>query len=364
MSEFNNEIHRLISDLLDYKNSVAFRPALARSLGATAALFLSQAIYWQNKKGIGEWFYKNRDAYRRNEVMIEPGTTIKRTSGDGEVKDFVVQQSWEWELGLSRSEQETARRKLVKLGLLEEKDQGIPCKKHFRVNLDKTIDFLLKNQQLAESCQLDGEIQPTSRRNHPNRLDGNTPTITKTTSKITHTETAAAAPHAQACGTVPSAAASSEKRKHPQRTRNGIECWYPAEDDQANEIETKFSDEHIAAAVRVIRSRKNRANKPTSPVPVLVEEELMRQESERKKAAAAADKIAADAAHAETARKRSDMADELLRQIPSEQRHDLEQDFFDSMSSGERNYFRQADRRNSNSFQIRFRSWLLQRFEN
>lgn len=187
---------------------------------------------------------------------------------------------------------------------------------------------------------------------------------TKVLQGLRNVQIEAAAPHAHACGTSPSAAASSEKRKHPRRTKNGIECWYPVEDDQADEIEMKFSDEHIAAAVRVIRSRKNRADKPTSPVPVLVEGELMRQKCEREKAAAAADKIAADAAHAETARKRAEMGDELLCQIPSGQRHDLEQEFFDSLPSGQKNYFRQADRRNSNSFQIRFRSWLLQRFEN
>lgn len=277
MSGFDIRHQRMIADLLDPRATVAFRPALARSLGATTALFLSQAIYWQNKKGIDEWFYKNRDAYRLNGVMIEPGTTIKRKSDDGEVKIFLVPQSWEWELGLTRSEQETARRKLVKLGLLEERDQGIPCKKYFRVNFNKIIEFLLKNQQLAESCQLDGEIQLTGRI-ESYQLAGRIPTsITKTTTKTT---TEAVAPHAQACGTTPSTAAAVglEKRRHPQRTKNGIECWDQADDVKAHEIETSFKADDIKIAIKAVKSMKNSANKPKSPFPCAVEDELIRRQ--------------------------------------------------------------------------------------
>jgi len=44
--------------------------------------------------------------------------------------------------GLSRWEQETARRNLKRLGILEEKYKGLPRKLYFRVNLEKLSSLL------------------------------------------------------------------------------------------------------------------------------------------------------------------------------------------------------------------------------
>ncbi len=174
MSELSNiEIHRLVADLLDPKDVVAFRPALARALGATAALFLCQAIYWHkrtdNKAG---WFYKNRDAYRVNGIMIEPGTTIKRSTGDGEVKDFVVPQSWEWELGLSRSEQETARRKLVEESIrMGERSGNTKDLVQYPINVVEKYLSILSEEKLIERgakvrMQREREIANAKHRTH------------------------------------------------------------------------------------------------------------------------------------------------------------------------------------------------------
>jgi len=47
------------------------------------------------------------------------------------------------ETGLTRREQETARRKLRILGILEETYQGIPRKLYFKVNLEKLYRLLV-----------------------------------------------------------------------------------------------------------------------------------------------------------------------------------------------------------------------------
>lgn len=197
-------MRELLIDLLDLKSIVAYRPQFARALGsATAALFLSQAIYWQQKAGEGHYFYKKRDAERdNNDVMLEPQTSD--------------QQSWEWELGLSRYEQESSRKLLKKYNLLEEKLYGMPAKTYYRVDYDALVAFLQANLTKAiptsncDNNQLDSDHHqvggkttnklagkpPASKAetdqavggNPSNKLDEKPPTIykeAKTTTEIT-----------------------------------------------------------------------------------------------------------------------------------------------------------------------------------
>lgn len=100
-----------LKDVLD--RPIAFQRAFV-SLGAgiTGALMLSQALYWSKRTDDGDgWFYKTME-------------------------------EWTSETGMTRSEQEGARRKLVSAGVLEEKKQGVPCRLFFRVNLDAIAAIL------------------------------------------------------------------------------------------------------------------------------------------------------------------------------------------------------------------------------
>lgn len=84
---------------------IAFNPAFARLTGSiNAGLLLSQLLYWSDKGKDPEWFYK----------------TIAEIQG---------------ETALTRSEQDTAIRKLKALGLIEVKVMGVPAKRHFRLSL-------------------------------------------------------------------------------------------------------------------------------------------------------------------------------------------------------------------------------------
>lgn len=116
----------MITELLD--RPIAFHRSLVRlGIGVTGALMLSQAIYWHRRTSdAGNWFYK-------------------------------TQAQWEDETGLTRSEQEGARKKLVKAGYLEEKKEGVPCKLHYRVNLEKIINDMGEEPQtsLQKTCKLD-----------------------------------------------------------------------------------------------------------------------------------------------------------------------------------------------------------------
>lgn len=73
-----------------------------------AALMLSQAIYWTNriKDNRDGWFWKTAE-------------------------------EWEEETGLTRREQEAARRTLRASGFWEEVKRGVPCRLFFRVDAKK-----------------------------------------------------------------------------------------------------------------------------------------------------------------------------------------------------------------------------------
>jgi hypothetical protein len=167
----------LVAKLMGNQEVISFSPAIARAIGdVEATVFLCQACYWQSIVGPGEWFYKLRDAERDDEGGIVPPSDASR-------------QSWEWETALSRTRQESARRKLTGLGLLEEKRREVPAKLFYRVNLDRLTGFLLENFQLAG-------IPPTGRQkssrqagaNRASKMESKRPSSnTKTTAEITQT---------------------------------------------------------------------------------------------------------------------------------------------------------------------------------
>ena len=97
-------------------------------IGITGALLLSQAIYWSKRtKDTQGWFYKTAD-------------------------------EWQEETGMTRNEQETARKKLRELGILEEKRAGLPAKLYYRINAYKLGELL--TSRLAKSDNQDSHNVP------------------------------------------------------------------------------------------------------------------------------------------------------------------------------------------------------------
>lgn len=100
---------------------IAFHRAFVEITGTIpAALMLSQAYYWSTPAKSGKekttlpggWFYKTRE-------------------------------EWTDETGLSRDEQESARKRLRTLKLLDEDLRGVPAKLHYRLNHDALDAALL-----------------------------------------------------------------------------------------------------------------------------------------------------------------------------------------------------------------------------
>ena len=103
---------------------VVLRPEFLQICGGSvnAALMLNQAMYWTERTGdTSGWFYKTRE-------------------------------EWSDELGLSRSQQERERKRLRRLGFLQERLGGNPARMFYRLDTERVCEAL---RQLAEN-------QPTS----------------------------------------------------------------------------------------------------------------------------------------------------------------------------------------------------------
>ena len=111
--QLEQAIHAVLSD-----RPIAYHASLARALGSvTAGVLLSQFLYWQPRSRDPDgWFWKTQ-------VDIADETA------------------------LSRTETETARKVLVRAGVLEEKRRGVPAKMHFRINLTKVVELLSRSQE-------------------------------------------------------------------------------------------------------------------------------------------------------------------------------------------------------------------------
>lgn len=138
-----------------FSKPIAFHRILAEVAGSVnGGVFLSQAMYWSSIKEASDgWFYK--------------------TSEDWEVETF-----------LSRREQETVRRNLVKRKVLEEVKKGIPAKLYFRVNNSALLSEIQKIVQtrMAESAKQESTNPPTT---DGGKRQTNTENTTENTTEIT-----------------------------------------------------------------------------------------------------------------------------------------------------------------------------------
>ena len=111
---------------------ITFHRCLVGVTGSvTAALLLSQAMAWSEQLApeVEGWFM--------------------RSQGD-----------WTEETGLSRWEQETARRVLRNCGLLEERKMGIPARLWFRVNRPRLAAALRGLSERSEKSRMNSAGRP------------------------------------------------------------------------------------------------------------------------------------------------------------------------------------------------------------
>ncbi len=169
--------HRIFVDL----------PAGDKRLGVLGALMLSQALYWTARTEDPEgWFWKTAE-------------------------------EWQQETGMTRREQETARKRLRATGFWHEERRGLPAKLYFRVNLEALARALEKAASEKQDCtnapNKDAQNGQTGLDESGNLL---TKTTTKTTSEINPDTDADASVQAQeAPAQTPSRKKSRKKKQAP-----------------------------------------------------------------------------------------------------------------------------------------------------
>lgn len=154
------------------KRPVAYHRVFAQiGGGATAGLMLSQAWYW-TPRGEEGWFHKS-------------------------------QEEWEEETGLTRTEQETARRNLREKGLIEERRAGMPARLFFKVNVEKLASLIAENPQTRlQETRNQEEAEPADMiAENPQTTIKDAETTTETTNKKTKSHSAAAPPKRQKTST-------------------------------------------------------------------------------------------------------------------------------------------------------------------
>lgn len=204
---------------------IAFHRCFVTLAGSiTAALMLSQALYWQKRtKDHDGWWYKTRD-------------------------------EWTAETGMKRKEQEGARRKLRKLGLLHEQRRGVPAQLWYRVDEIRLLEMLA--QPAAEAALEpvpDGLKQPVQLvQNGPS---GKTKTYqqagTKGTSKKalfgpTFKEQRLHRDYTETTTTTPNPSASNERTAEPEaveRSGSGVQDQNPKDQDSDQGLVTLATTE-------------------------------------------------------------------------------------------------------------------------
>lgn len=167
---------------------IAYYATLAKvGGGVTSGVFLSQLIYWTGRGKLADgWLWKSADEF-------------------------------EAETGLTRNEQETARRNLRERGLIEERLAGVPATLHYRINLDA---ILLAVSQFGEKCQTSlaksDKLVSGKAPNYPETTTQNTPQITDTESG-TVKQTAPQQQHGANAQHAPKAAAASSSEPEPKK---------------------------------------------------------------------------------------------------------------------------------------------------
>ena len=164
-----------IVDLLLSAGVVAYQRGLARAVGDhSAGLLLSQFWYWAERQPEERdgWFFMTQEQIHEETVM-------------------------------TRREQETARRKLRDMGLLEEKKEGLPAKLWYRVNRQAVVSLLREHalqsrnhRSEARTTKDGGKRQPRMAESAtqacpkaPDLPGGKRHAITKSSSEITSKNT-------------------------------------------------------------------------------------------------------------------------------------------------------------------------------
>lgn len=209
---------------------IAFHRVFVPLAGVTGALFLSQLLYWSDR-GSEEsgWIYK-------------------------------TQTEWTDETGLTRREQEFARRQLREAGVLEERYSGLPARLYYRIDFDALkafIDEQVRATAEKPATKMCADVHPVATKPPSRPGAERQSTNTETTTEITAVA-AVVIPAEKEQGAKQAAAAASVEAQ----IKSVKQCGAIIENDEdvlvITELLTEFGLEQVRAAINTIRHTDHR----------------------------------------------------------------------------------------------------------
>jgi len=192
-------IHEAKAALMEVlRRPIAYHVVFAKiSGGVTSGVFLSQLFYWADRgKDPNGWIYK-------------------------------TQAEWEEETGLTRWEQETARKRLKERGILEEKRAGMPARLYYRLDLDRVIELAA-----AQSSMWDSHNQECG-----NSTDKNVETP----------QSSSREPHNQECGASPNKSGENPQTSSRQNHQHAETTTREYKQQQQADADAKLSEDERQA---------------------------------------------------------------------------------------------------------------------
>ena len=228
---------------------IALNSLYARKLGTTTAAWLCQAEYTQRKAGNGCWWFKKILADRdENKQMISPR--------------WEIDQSFEYETGLTRSYQGKARKAVKKLGVLQEKRSRNGGRLDYLIDLDLLARIVAKWADEERSFQHSEASQITFGNDESDVLEGEI--LLSSTKNIQIKKSRTEPPDSCAKHR------NSSAKRQPWGRIAGIHCWNDLDQKLANSVLEKYGEKAVFDAVLQLE------NQGAKPLPSIVEKILSR----------------------------------------------------------------------------------------
>lgn len=209
---------------------IAFHRVFVPLAGVTGALFLSQLLYWSDRGSEDSgWIYK-------------------------------TQTEWTNETGLTRREQEFARRQLREAGVLEERYGGLPARLYYRINFDALGAFIDKQVRVTAekpATKMCADVHPVRTKAPSRRGTERQSTNTETTSEITAVA-AVAIPAKMKQGAEQAAAAASIEAQIKSVKQSGAVIENAEDELVITELLTEFGLDQVLSAINTIRHADHR----------------------------------------------------------------------------------------------------------
>jgi hypothetical protein len=222
-------------------------------------------MHMQLQRGAGRWWFKLILAQRGDDNQILKPANL-------------FEQSFEYETGLSRSQQERARAALRELGVLQEKYARVPRRLEYMIDLDRLSNLSREWSDATERTAARPEAQDNAAQNVESSVTGSEPERpSKESIKIypekSSGENALQGKCSQRPHLVHPDAAKAHKKSATSTLEAGVHCFNDGDRERAKALIVRYGEQEVATAAKFLE------NKAETPYPSRVHKVLVERNS-------------------------------------------------------------------------------------